>query len=191
MSRGIYKKKTAPKWQSPIPLHHLNFSQEACALPISLSLYLYTSNSETSLIPRSLAHSLSSDLLPIWVPFKLWANLWFWANRDLWAISLEISDLDLYNLWAKSKSYLDPFWSELSSCVKSSPSVSSSSTYQLSLLRSESTLLGEYPFSISLHIIYTSRSIFWILACSDIYSDAYKHLLISITTILSLKVWSQ
>jgi hypothetical protein len=81
---------------SPIPIHHLISSQEACALSISPSLYLHISIPETSLIPRSLAHSDISELIPVWTPGKLWTNLWSWANWYLWAVSP-----DLYDLWAK------------------------------------------------------------------------------------------
>jgi hypothetical protein len=63
---------------------------------LSPSLYLNISIPETSLIPRSLAHSDISELIPDWAPFKLWTNLWYWANRYLWAISPA-----LYDLWAK------------------------------------------------------------------------------------------
>ena len=93
----VYKGLPAIRWQSPIPIHHLNFSQEACALHISLSLYFNIPIPETSLIPRSLAHSCISELIPGWAYCKLWTNLWYWANRYLWAVSPDLCDL-----WAKS-----------------------------------------------------------------------------------------
>jgi hypothetical protein len=153
-------------WQSPIPLQHLNFSQEVYALSILLSIYLYFRDEINCLISRSFRDLWAFLLSEFLVTSELISVSELNVISELQYVPT-ISDLDLYELWAKKKVYLDP-WAVLSTSVKSSLPVSTSLTFQLSLLRSDFTLLGEYSLPISLNITYDSRSILRISAYSDI-----------------------
>ncbi len=147
----------------------------------SESIYLYISISGMGLISQCQALSVISELTSLWIICDLWTNLCSELNV--------ISELDLCDLWAKVKVY--PYLlSEMSNSYRfQDPLICAKLIFYFSFL-------GSTLFRASLHIKYTSTSIFKVLAysytsfwCSSALLSKHHHHSESVSPLLNSHFW--